>query len=105
MIENPTSLVSPIVALLHLCEGEQFDSKHPQAYVYETIGGNNSRIALQELLKERPDIESFKTRQVAVYANLSDELSLRVVSKHNRATSFTHSMTTQDKVNTLVINI
>ena len=98
MIENPTSLVSPIVGLVRLGTSETFDSRHSQGYVYETIGGNNSRIALQELLKEHPDMGSLKTRLVAVYVGLSDEEALRVAAKHNRATSFTHSMTTQDKV-------
>ena len=66
--------------------------------MYETIGGNNSRIALQELAEEYPDNPLFKTRLVAIYVGLSDSLSLRLASKHNRASGFTHSMTTQDKV-------
>ena len=98
MVQNPTCLVSPIVALVRLDKDETFDALHPGGYEYETIGGNNSRIAIQELVKERPDLESLGTRLVAVYVNLSDELALRLASKHNRATSFTHSMTTQDKV-------
>ena len=47
MTENPTTLVSPIVGLVCLRPGQKFDSKHPNSYKYETIGGNNSRIALQ----------------------------------------------------------
>ena len=98
MIHNPTTLVSPIVGLVQLKANESFDSCHPQGYLYETIGRNNSRIALQELTIEYPNNDSFKTRLVAVYIGLSDEEAVRVAAKHNRATSFTHSMTTQDKV-------
>ena len=98
MVENQTSVVSPIVGLACLGAGEKFDSRHPQSYVYETIGGNNSRIALQELTKEHPDCSHFKARMVAVYVGLSEKLILRLASKHNRASGFTHEMTTQDKV-------
>ena len=103
MVANPTSIVSPIVGVVQLRRDEIFDSRHPQGYIYETIGGNNSRIALQELVKEHPNMDCFKTRLVAVYVGLSDEEALRVASKHNRATSFTHSMTTQDKVHVIVL--
>ena len=98
MMENPTSLVSPIIGLVRLGTNETYDSRHPQGYIYETIGGNNSRIALQELVKEHPDMDCFKTRLVAVYIGLSDDEALWVAAKHNRASSFTHSTTTQDKV-------
>lgn len=54
MQENPTKLVSPIVGLVSVNHGEKYDSRHPHSYVYETISGNNSRIALQELLSQFP---------------------------------------------------
>ena len=65
MVENPTTLVSPIVGLVSLKPGEKFDSKHPNSYKYQTIGGNNSRIALQELNKEYPNNLNYQTRLVA----------------------------------------
>ena len=98
MVENPTLLVSPIVGLACLDAGEEFDSCHPQSYIYETIGGNNSRLALQELAKARPECNQFKTCTVAVYVSLPDKLILRLASKHNQASGFTHAMTIQDKV-------
>ena len=98
MMENPTSLVSPIVGLASLDPGNKCDSRHPQSFVYETIGGNNSRIAVQELSQEHPENVVFKSRLVAVYVGLTDDLALRLASKHNRATTFCHSMVTQDKV-------
>ena len=98
MQDNPTTLVSPLVGLVALNSGDTYDNRHPNSYQYETIGGNNSRIALQELAAQFPDNKCFKTRLVAVYVRLTDEDALRLASKHNRATSFTHSMTTQDKV-------
>ena len=50
MLNNPTSNVAPIIGIVHLKDGEMFDKKHPEAYVYETIGGNHSRIALNQLI-------------------------------------------------------
>ena len=35
---------------------------------------------------------------MAVHAHLINEDTLRLAAKHNRATLFTHAMTTQDKV-------
>lgn len=96
MLENPTTLVSPIVGLVCLRSGEEFDGKHPNSYKYQTIGGNNSRVALQGLSKKYPD--KYQTRLVAVYVGLTDDLVLRLAATHNRATDFTHSMKTQDKV-------
>lgn len=52
MMDNPTSIVSPIVAVVCLKEGKTFDKKHPNSYQYETIGRNNSHMALLELVKE-----------------------------------------------------
>ena len=91
MLENPTSLVSPIVGLTSLDPGNEFDSRHSQSFVYETIGENNSRIAVQELSQEHPENVVFKSRLVAVYVGLTDDLALRLASKHNQATTFCHS--------------
>ena len=52
MLENKTCGVAPIVATVRLSDDEQFDMKHSEAYTYDTIGGNHSRIALQQLIKE-----------------------------------------------------
>ena len=64
-----------------------------------TIGGNHSRIATQELLKE--DIQKYshlKIKPVDVYKNMPVAHAKRLARRHNRATSFTHQITTQDKV-------
>ena len=71
MVANPTSIVSPIIGLVHQRRDEIFDSRHPQGFVYETIGGNNSWIALQELVKEHPNMDCFKTRLVTVFFMLA----------------------------------
>lgn len=89
ILDNLTTPVSPIVALACVPSGECSDGRHPQAYMYETIGGNNSRIALQELTQEYPDSPPFKTRLAAIYDCLCDRLTLRLASKHNRASEFT----------------
>lgn len=98
MIANPTKLVNPIVGLVCLKPNERYDQRHANSYTYETIGGNNSRIAVQELSQKYPTNANFKSRFVAVYANLKNEDALRLSAKHNRATHFTHEMITQDKV-------
>ena len=50
MMDNPTADVQPILALVHLKTGDVFDPKLKDGYVYETVGGNHSRQALQEFL-------------------------------------------------------
>ena len=98
MVENPTKFVSSIVGLVCLKPDEQYDHRHANSYSYETIGGSNSRIAVQELAEGNPNNPNYKTRFVAVYAHLTNEDTLRLAAKHNRATLFTHEMTTQDKI-------
>ena len=98
MKENPTILVSPIVGVPILRRGQVYDKKHPCSYRYETIGGNHTRIALEELKKAEPENKFYKSRVVAVYVGLDDDQALRLAGRHNRATGFTHAMTTQDKV-------
>ena len=100
MMLNKTNEVAPIIGIVQLHD-EQFDPKHPEAFVYETIGGNHSRIALQQLIKENKELlgdREFCSRRVSVYSNLSDEHVQHLAHRHNRATEFTSKMTTQDKV-------
>ena len=95
-----------MIGLVCQGEGEEFDAKHPESYMYETLGGNNSRTALVELLKENPalkDDKRFSHRMVSVYSNLTDEEAQLLAVKHNRQQSFVHSMTTQDKVCILLL--
>ena len=101
MVENPTVDVQPILCTVKLKEDQAFDSNFKDAYEYYTVGGNNSREALQQLLKEKPYLEddkSYTCRLCSVYQPMSTHLCLRLASKHNRATSFSHSMSTWDKV-------
>lgn len=101
MLANPTNDVAPMIGLLRVRKDEEFDSIHPEAYTYETLGGNNSRVALSELLDEHPNLRTdnrYTNRVVSVYRNLSDEQALLLAVKHNRQQSFVHSTTTQDKV-------
>ena len=74
---------------------------HPEAYMYETLGGNNSRTALSELCSERVDLaedQRYTRRMVSIYINLTDEEAQYLAIKHNRQQSFIHQMITQDKV-------
>ena len=47
MKANPSTDVAPIVGLVVLHEGETFQEAQKESYHYETLGGNNSRAALQ----------------------------------------------------------
>lgn len=100
MLNNPTVNVAPIIGSVHLQEHDKFDKNHPEAYVYETIGGNHSRLALQSLLKARSDLsEAYRFRIVSVYdSTITDEEAQHLALRHNRATEFTNKMLTQDKV-------
>ena len=101
MVANPTTDVAPMIGLLTLNDGEIFDRLHPEAYSYETLGGNNSRTALTELCNERQDLaadERYVKRTVSIYINLTDEEAQYLAIKHNRQQSFVHKMITQDKV-------
>ena len=105
MLSNPTTNVAPIVGVVHLKEEEQFDKKHPEAYVYETIGGNHSRIALQQLLVHDKDLSDiYRFRMVSVYnSTITDEEAQHLSLRHNRATEFTNKILTQDKVSGYII--
>lgn len=101
MLENPTRDVQPLLCIVRLKNGEEFDENIKEGYTYETIGGNNSREAIQQLLIEKPELKKKKTyshRLCSVYARMPPELALRLASKHNRASGFTHEMSTWDKV-------
>ena len=97
MKANPSADVAPIVGLVVLEEGQCFQESKKESYQYETLGGNNSRTALQALMKE-DDNPIFRSRLVSVYQGLSDEAALRLAAKHNLATSLHHEMTTWEKV-------
>ena len=56
MLQNRTCDVAPIVVTVRLSDDEQFDIKHPEAYTYDSIGGNHSWIALQQLITENKEL-------------------------------------------------
>ena len=73
MLENLSSDSAPIVAIVCLKDGEDFDASKSHTYHYETIiSGNNSRQALQELNAEC-NHPLYRTRLVSVYKGLSDQ--------------------------------
>ena len=47
MKANLSTDMAPIVGLVVLHEGETFQEAQKESYHYETLGGNNSRVALQ----------------------------------------------------------
>ena len=108
MLENAFSDVQPILCIAQLKSGESFDKNLKEAYLYHTIGGNHSRQALQELLKERPYLEQnrqYTHRLCAVYTPMEATLVRYLASKHNRAASCFHEMTTWDWVCSLTFQI
>lgn len=100
MLNNPTSNVAPIIGVVRLKQDEVFDKKQPEAYVYETIGGNHSRIALNQLLETNKNLSDvYRFRMVSIYdSSITDEEAQHLSLRHNRATEFTNKMLTQDKV-------
>lgn len=101
MMENPISDVQPILCIVNLPEGAVFQPSLKEAYTYKSIGGNHSREALQQLLKEHPNLKENKVyshKLCSVYSDMDSNLVQRLASKHNRATSFSHSTTTWDRV-------
>lgn len=80
---------------------ETFDESKKEMYQYETLGGNNSRVALQALSNEENSHPAFRTRLVSVYNGLNDDEAIRLAAKHNKTTSFYHEMSTWDKVKKL----
>ena len=67
---NLTTDVQPMVCIVRKNEGEKYDPKLKEGYLYETIGGNNSHEAYQQLLSENPDLKSnrvFSHRLCSVY--------------------------------------
>ena len=75
-----------------------FDPSKKESYQYETLGGNNSRAAVQALYEENEDVQTFRTRLVSVYSGLTDDQALILASKHNKTTAFHHQMSTIERV-------
>jgi len=104
IIDNDCSNVAPILCIAQLSEDEAFDKDLKEAYSYATVGGNHSRQAFQEILKEHPEFENKKQythRLCSVYIPMDNKLARRLASKHNRATAFCHKMTNWDWVSNL----
>ena len=101
MLDNPLGDVQPILCVVQLKDKEKFDSKMKEAYTYYTIGGNHSREALQQILSEKPELSRNRTythRLCSIYSKMESHLLIRLASKHNRATNFSHDMTAWDRV-------
>ena len=98
IMDNQIGDVQPILCIVSLGNEEFFDPNVKEGYVYETIGENNSREALQRLLREKPELQENSHRLCSVYSRMETKFALRLASKHNRATNFSHDMTMWDKV-------
>lgn len=58
MLDNPIGDVQPILCVVNLPEGAEFQASPKEAYTYKSIGGNHSREALEQLLKEHPHLKN-----------------------------------------------
>jgi len=101
ILDNPCNDVTPILCIVNLQQNGAFDHSLKEAYLYSTIGGNHSRQAFQEILKENPEFNSnrqYTHRLCAVYSPMANTLARRLASKHNRAATYSHEMTCWDWV-------
>ena len=99
MLDNPTTDVQPLLCTVKLKSGEKFNCGLKEGYKYESVGGNNSREALQQLLSENRSNRAFTHRLCAVYLNdMNDKYILRLAGQHIRATQVSHAVTDWDKV-------
>ena len=60
MLDNPTSDVQPMLCVVKLDEGQVFHPNLKEGYRYGTIGGNHSRLAMQQLFREHPHLKDNK---------------------------------------------
>ena len=103
---NPTNDVQPMACIVQMKEEDRFDAKLKEGYLYETIGGNNSREAYQQLLEENPEPKKkkvFSHRLCSLYSRMERRLALSLASKHNRATAFCLETSTWDKVHSVLV--
>lgn len=101
MLANSCNDVQPILCIVKLEDSEVFNINTKEGYKYETVGGNHSRQAIQELLNEKPDLQNrrhFTHPLCSVYRPMDNKLIRRMASQHNRATAYCHEMTTWDLV-------
>ncbi|XP_065913661.1 uncharacterized protein [Dysidea avara] len=99
MVDNTCTDVQPILCIVQLKRDETFNPLVKEGYKYNTIGGNHSRQALQELLSEKPELKSskqFTHRTCSVYSAMDTILVRRLANKHNRAATHVHEITTMD---------
>ena len=101
MIANNCSDVQPLLCIVDLRGEDLFDVNSKERYQYYTIGGNHSRQALQELLKEKAALtlnKQYAYRLCSVYKPMDTKLTRRLAPKHNRAAAYCHEMNTWDWV-------
>lgn len=101
MLTNLCVDVQPILCVVELQSGQTFDGNVKEGYTYYTIGGNHTRQALQELIRENSRLErnrQYTHRQCAVYLPMDPMLAKRLAAKHNIAASNSHEMSTWDWV-------
>ena len=105
-MKNPCKDVTPILCIVNLQPGEVFKPTLLDSYKYISIGGNHSRQALQELLKEKKELENnrlYTHRLCAVYKPMEVPLARRLACKQNRAGSFNLEMTNWDWISVNLI--
>ena len=87
LLRRPIPFGAPFLCIVKgIPDADQFDNYKLDGYVYETIGGNHRRLALQQILRDEgvQDVEKekFKCVNVQLYAGES-YLSVEGGSRHN----------------------
>ena len=71
----------------------EFDQRHTAGYRYEVLGGLHTFLAKSQLCQEQPDVTHFKNVIAEVYVSLTDDEALRLATRHNENSHFTHKVT------------
>ncbi|XP_019616710.1 PREDICTED: uncharacterized protein LOC109464217 [Branchiostoma belcheri] len=92
--------VQATILIGNICNitAEQFEESEINNYEYEVIGGNHTRIALQEILQETPDQLENTTVHLNVYCGLPDDMAKRLGMDHNNAINCSKPETTLDRL-------
>eukprot|EP00058_Branchiostoma_floridae_P022238 XP_002607728.1 hypothetical protein BRAFLDRAFT_82825 [Branchiostoma floridae] len=77
---------------------EHYDRTRVDRYRYEVIGGNHTRIALQEILRDTPEKLDVASVHMHIYCGLPDDLAKRVGMAHNNVMNYSKPETTLDQL-------
>ena len=100
MLRDPVGPGAAPLALLCIDKTTkaEFNTKYKAVYKYEVLGGLHTYLARSQLSQEVPDNEHYRFVNGYVYVGLTDEEALRLATRHNQNSHFTHKITHRDLV-------